>query len=214
MKVNLKEIAEVILKILNRDCRRIVAYNSMSSTRAIGDAVQEYLADKGLQEALDDLGVKNICNDFSRRSMEDMAFEDENGNYYAVDVKTHNLDTQFNMPNLISVRRLANFYKNDKNSFCLLVVSYKIENAEIHYEECFFEPIEMFSWTCLTLGALGWGQIQIANANKIFFEKIPDRKTWMLTLCEKLDAFYEEQIGKIGERQQWFDKIRQEWLQK
>ena len=39
--------------------------------------------------------------------MEDLAFKDLNGKYYAMDVKTHNLDTNFNMPNLISVKRLA-----------------------------------------------------------------------------------------------------------
>ena len=43
--------------------------------------------------------------------MEDFAFTDADNNYYAIDCKTHDIDTHFNMPNLISVRRLANFIK-------------------------------------------------------------------------------------------------------
>ncbi len=186
----------------------------MSSTRAIGDAVQEYLAEEGLREALSKVNIESVDSDFTRRSMEDVAFEDKDGNYYAVDVKTHNLDTQFNMPNLISVKRLANFYKNDTNTFCLLVVSYRVVNNEIVYEECVFRPIEMFSWECLTLGALGWGQIQFANANNIIPTPSWNRRDWMMSLCDRLELFYDEQIGKIGERKQWFDRIRKYWQQR
>ncbi len=34
-------------------------------------------------------------------------------------------------------------------------------------EKVTFAPIEFFDWDCLTIGALGWGQIQIANANVV-----------------------------------------------
>ena len=143
--------------------------------------------------------------------MEDIAFEDNDGNYYAVDVKTHNLSTQFNMPNLISVRRIANFYRHNSNTFCILIVSYRVVNNKLEYGECYFKPIEAFSWNCLTLGALGWGQIQISNANKLIFEKNVNRKQWMLNMCDKLEIFYNEEIGKIAERKDWFSKIRKDW---
>jgi hypothetical protein len=35
--------------------------------------------------------------------MADLAFEDVSGNYYVVDIKTHNIDTQFNSSNLANV---------------------------------------------------------------------------------------------------------------
>ena len=212
--MDLNELSNKILEILNRDAQTIVSVNSMSSPRSIGDAIQEFLAQRGLAEALAEIGISHIDSDFSRRSMEDIAFEDNNGNYYAVDVKTHNLSTQFNMPNLISVRRLANFYRNDSNTFCILIVSYEVVDNKLEYRECNFKPIEAFSWDCLTLGALGWGQIQFANANNLQFNQLMSRKRWMLDMCDKLETFYDEEIGKIVERKDWFSKIRQDWESK
>lgn len=212
--MDLNELSNKILEILNRDAQTIVSVNSMSSPRSIGDAVQEFLAQRGLAEALAEIGISHIDSDFSRRSMEDIAFEDNSGNYYAVDVKTHNLSTQFNMPNLISVRRLANFYRNDSNTFCILIVSYEVVDNKLEYRECNFKPIEAFSWDCLTFGALGWGQIQIANANTLIFDENVSRKQWMLNMYDKLEIFYNKEIGKIAEHKDWFSKIRQEWESK
>lgn len=212
--MDLNKLSNKILEFLNRDAQNIVLENSMSSPRSIGDAVQDKLADVGLAEVLTAFGILDVDNDFSRRSMEDIAFKDNDGNYYAVDVKTHNLDTQFNMPNLISVKRLAKFYKNDSNTFCILIIAYRVIDNRIIYEDCKFTPIEAFSWNCLTLGALGWGQIQIANANNLLFNQTVNRKQWMLDLCDKLETFYDEEIGKIVERKDWFSKIRQEWESK
>ena len=149
----------------------------------------------------------------TRRSMEDMAFTDEDGKYYAIDVKTHNKATFFNMPNLISVKRLANFYKNDSNHFCILIVEYTTGNGSIIYEQCHLKPIEAFDWECLTLGALGWGQVQIANANNLVFTD-DSRKAWMLRLCDNIAQFYDEEIAKIHERKTWFSDIRHYWESK
>lgn len=180
--------------------------------RVVADAVQDFLGSKdGLQNCIPQNMLKSFENDFERRSMEDMAFRDINDRYYAIDCKTHNLDTSFNMPNLISIRRLANFYRNDLNVFCVLIVEYKIVNGHIEYTNCYFKPIEAFSWKCLTIGALGWGQIQLANANVLKFNKKIDRKAWMLQLCDVIDQFYDEELGKINARKGWFDEVKEYW---
>ena len=80
-----------------------------------------------------------------------------------------------------------------------------------NYKECFFKPIEAFTWDCLTIGALGWGQIQIANANKLFFNEAINRKEWMLQLCNNIEMFYDEEISKIDERKNWFNDIKDYW---
>lgn len=203
-------IATNVLNLLNGQRENIVSSMSLDSTRAIGDAVQEFVSIH-LKECIPPEVLSTIENDFTRRSMEDVAFTDKDNHYYAVDVKTHNIDTSFNMPNLISVQRLANFYKNNGNYFCILMVSYKIENEHILYDSCIFTPIENLKWDCLTLGALGWGQIQIANANNILIDKGITRKDWMLSLCDRIETFYEEEIGKIRERGKWFYDIRKFW---
>ena len=207
---DLDKVSQAILTNLKENSASISENCSLSSPRAVGDAVQEYLADSGLGTVLSKHGI-DIKNEFGRRAMEDMAFKDSDDNYYAVDVKTHNLDTDFNMPNLISVKRLATFYKNDdKNHFCILIVSYHVSNDAILFEECHFKKIESFCWDCLTLGALGWGQIQISNANNLSFSN-QSRKAWMLKLCDKLYTFYDEEIAKIGERKSWFQSIKEYW---
>lgn len=209
----LDNIAKNALTLLNEKGQNIVKGRSLNSPRAIGDAVQAFLGEK-LSQCFPKNTLKNFENDFERRSMEDMAFYGADNHYYAVDCKTHNLSTTFNMPNLISVRRLANFYKNDANSFCILIVEYKVIDGRISYNNCHFKPIEAFSWDCLTIGALGWGQIQIANANILKFNESVIRKDWMLQLCDTLALFYDEEIGKINERKVWFEDIKNYWEKK
>ncbi len=211
---SLDVVANEILNYLKKNATGIVNGSSLSSPRAIGDAVQDYLGETGLPNVLSKYGI-SVNDEFGRRAMEDIAFKDSVGNYYAIDVKTHNEDTMFNMPNLISVKRLATFYKNDdKNNFCILIISYKVQQNKLEYTACHFKKIESFDWECLTIGALGWGQIQIANSNNLKFIETTCRKTWMLQLCDNLSAFYDEEIGKIGERKTWFGSIREYWQTK
>ena len=77
-----------------------------------------------------------------------------------------------------------------------------------------FLPIEFLNWNCLTIGALGWGQIQIANANRLEVQYGYSRKKWMLELCDMLMEFYPKEIGKITERITHFEQVRQFWLSK
>ena len=109
------------------------------------------------------------------------------------------------------IRFERSFSPFETKSETLVIISYNVVNGKLNYSECHFKRIESFDWSCLTLGALGWGQIQIANANKLFFVEQTSRKSWMLSLCDKLEAFYDEEIGKIGERKLWFSNIKDYW---
>lgn len=206
----LDQTAANVLQLLNEQGKDIVKGRSLHSTRAIGDAVQDFLGDK-LPQCIPAESLGRFENGFERRSMEDMAFFDTDNRYYAVDCKTHNQNTAFNMPNLISVRRLANFYRNETNVFCILIVKYEVVDGRIEYHSCHLKTIEAFAWNCLTIGALGWGQIRIANSNNIIFNKSVDRKSWMLELCQNIETFYDEEIGKISERKLWFKEIKEYW---
>ena len=77
-----------------------------------------------------------------------------------------------------------------------------------------FVPIEWLDWECLSIGALGWGQIQIANSNKIILNPHNSRKQWMLELCETLLEFYPKEIGKIQNRIVYFEKVKSYWEKK
>ena len=179
------------------------------SQRIVGDSVQEYLEENFSKCIPNDI-IINFNSEFARRSMEDFAFTDMDNNYYAVDCKTHNIDTHFNMPNLISVKRLANFYKNLNNYFCVLMLSYSANQRK--FQNCIFVPIEFLDWNCLTIGSLGFGQLQIANSNNIILNTNNTRKQWMLDLCDYLDTFYDNEIIKIGKTKSFFQQIREFWL--
>ena len=175
----------------------------------MGDVLQDLICEHFHQFIAE--RAKNYTVDFARRAMQDLAFEDYEDFYHVVDVKTHRLSGSFSMPNLISVERLARFYESDKNIFVILMVQYDIDNQTAQVRNVHFVPIEYLRWDCLTLGALGWGQIQIRNANHLSIDPTQSRKTWMLQLLDALDEFYPREIAKIQDRLSHFQKIRQFW---
>ncbi|MEE1058515.1 MAG: hypothetical protein U0K92_03925 [Treponema sp.] len=188
----------------------LMSKSTLNSPRAVGDAVQDYL-EKNFEKCLPNGIVKEFSSAFARRAMADFAFTDVDDNYYVIDSKTHNLDTSFNMPNLTSVERLSRFYEDSNNYFSILITAYKVDNSKLIFEDCKFVPIELLDWSCLTLGALGWGQIQIANSNNIVINEANTRKKWMLQLCDMLDVFYPNEISKITKRIDHFRKVRDFW---
>jgi hypothetical protein len=208
LPTNRIQIEKNVLDLLNNN--QLMNYNTINSPRAVGDAVQTFL-ENNISKCFPHGLVTNINTTFARRSMADFAFEDADGQYYIIDFKTHNLDTKFNMPNLTSVERLTRFYNDFKNYFILLIVSYKIKGENLVFEKCHFAPIEQLDWSCLTIGALGWGQIQIANSNIITINEQNTRKKWMLDLCDVLDIFYPNEISKITNRIDHFRNIRIFW---
>lgn len=206
-----KEIEKKILSFLNEQ-KDFLSTRSINSPRAVGDAIESVVSEN-FQTILGDV-IKEYSSSFARRAMADLAFTDKDGFYYVVDVKTHRLDTKFNMPNLTSVERLSRFYEEDVNYFVLLKIDYQVEGTKVAIKHITFAPIEFFDWDCLTLGALGWGQIQIANANTVHIAPKTSRKNWMLELCDTLLEFYPKEIGKIGERIDHFKQVRKFWKKK
>ena len=207
-----RKLEEQIKAYINSQAA-FLSERTITSTRAVGDAIQNLLED-GFEEILGD-DVVEYSSAFARRAMADLAFTDKNGDYYIVDIKTHRLDTEFNMPNLTSVQRLARFYEDDKNHFVILAIAYSVVNKKrIKAEKVYFLPIEFLDWKCLTMGALGWGQIQIANSNRIIVNEGNSRKKWMIQMCNILFDFYEKEIGKTGNRIEYFKKVKTRWLKK
>lgn len=186
--------------------------STIASPRAVGDALQSLL--EANFDTLLKGDIKEYSSDFARRSMADLAFTDKSDFYHVVDVKTHRLDTVFNMPNLTSVERLSRFYENDTNYFDLLLITYSVDELNIKIEKVQFTPIENLKWNCLTIGALGWGQIQIANSNTVNVDHSITRKDWMLQLCNTMMGFYPNEISKINDRIKRFQAVKEYWLNK
>src|SRR5208282_6671063 len=144
-----KTIEKKVLRLLNKRADFLSA-DTAESTRAAGDAIPSIIEDN-FEEILGKHGGEYSAS-FDRRAMADLAFKDKLGNYYVVDVKTHREETTFNMPNLISVDRLARFYEDDANFFIMLMVKYGVTGTKVSVSKVHFVPIEYLCWDCLTLG--------------------------------------------------------------
>jgi hypothetical protein len=191
---------------LLNDFPTLLSEHTAESPRAVGDALQALLSER-FNEVLGEWAYRYQA-DFARCAMADIAFEDPYGMYYLVDIKTHRLDSHFNMPNLTSVERLTRLYEDDQNVFALLLIDYTLAENTLQVANIRFFPIEFLDWECLTIGALGWGQIQIANTNRLRLRP-QSRRTWMLSLCEHVLRFYPREIAKITERIAHFEQVRQ-----
>lgn len=202
-----KEIQDRVKNLIN-DQEDFLTAATKNSTRAAGDAIQSII-ETNFESILGDI-CSEYSSQFARRAMADLAFKDKDGFYYVVDVKTHRMDTKFNMPNLTSVERLARFYEDDANYFVILNISYNVQGNKLIVADVQFIPIEFLHWDCLTIGALGWGQIQIANSNKIIVIE-QDRTQWMKQLCEILLTFYPKEISKINSRIEYFKGVSTKW---
>ena len=206
-----KTIEEKVLRLLNKQADFLSA-DTAESTRAAGDAIQSIIEDN-FEGILGEHGGEYSAS-FARRAMADLAFKDKPNNYYVVDVKTHREETAFNMPNLTSVDRLARFYEDDTNFFVMLMVKYGVTGTKVKVSKVHFVPIEYLKWSCLTLGALGAGQIQIANSKHIEIDSTKTRRSWMLEFCDNVLQFYPREIVKINKRIGKFEKVKEFWLAK
>ncbi len=204
-------IERKVLNLLNEQADFLSA-DTAESTRAAGDAIQSIIEDH-FADILGDL-IGEYSASFARRAMADLAFKDKLGNYYVVDVKTHRESTAFNMPNLTSVDRLARFYEDEMNFFVMLMVKYAVTGTKATVRAVHFVPIEHLKWDCLTIGALGTGQIQIADSKRVEIDQSQNRRAWMLEFCNTVLAFYPKEIAKITGRIGKFEKVKEFWLSK
>lgn len=211
-KENLKIIETNLLERLNK-CEEFDNVHIINSPRAVGDAVQDVLG-KQMYECFPQDLIKDFSDKFKRRAMADAAFLDVQDNYIIIDIKTHNRDTDFNMPNLTSVKRLTDFYKDDKKFFVILLAEYTVNDNKLIFDSVKLIPIEHLEWNCLTIGALGWGQIQIANSRIVNINREQSRKSWMLQLCDTMSIFYPKEKLKIEKRITYFSKAREIWENK
>jgi hypothetical protein len=118
------------------------------------------------------------------------------------------------LPNITSVERLTRFYEEDANYFCLLILTYAINDVVTDVRSALFVPIEYVSWQSLTIGALGWGQIQIANMRRIAIDDGASREQWMVDLCSRVGAFYAREHEKIRLRAQHFEAVETRWARR
>ena len=204
----LRGVESAVKGIVERE-EGVLTANTSASTRAAGDAIQRVVSNRF--ESLLGPDVSTFVPDLPRRAMADFTFSDASGTRFLVDVKTHRVDTAFNMPNLTSVKRLIDLYEDSDVYFMVLMIRYRVEDSRIRVASVHFTPIEWIDWDCLTIGALGWGQIQIADSARVVVNRRLSRQQWMTQLCEALLRFYPTEINKIRKRIEFVELARRRW---
>lgn len=185
----------------------------VNEPRVVAENVQEMCKQRFSSCFTSGIIQENLSNELTRRSMGDIYVIDSESNHYYVDVKTHNLDTDFNMPNLTSIDRLSKYYArpNTNNYFLILLVEYTLSEQGVNFNTVNLFPIENLSWNCLQIESLGWGQIQIKNANKVEIDTEFTRNEWMIQFYDHVNAYYNIVLQKAKERQNIMQTRANEW---
>ncbi len=135
----------------------------------------------------------------------------KDGLTYYLKIVTHNVKTSFNMPDITSVDILKELYRDNQNIFIVLLLDYDPTKTKNYFVKTYFLPIEFLSWDCLTIGALGSGQIQIRKASYISIKKENSRKLWMQEFILRLIEFYKKENIKLGKRLAIANNFKIEW---
>jgi hypothetical protein len=125
-KNNILELEKLLLRFVNQKFSGLCLLNFDNESRLesyifdlIEDSFESLVSDESLI----------FQTKFTRRGMADLAFSDKDGVNYIIDVKTHNLGTDFSMPNLTANRGLVKLYETEseipENYFMVLVFSYR-----------------------------------------------------------------------------------------
>jgi hypothetical protein len=162
--------------------------------RGIADKIEELVCNKIKTINTNGLLVEDAS---SKRSLEDIQVTDENGNLYKLDIKTHDINADFSMPNMVSVARLLNFYQTETNNLAYIFVDYKEENNITEITNITIKLVEELSWDMLAIQNLGKGQLQIKDMNSelIFIE--PNREVWVQQLKVNMIEHYNKTIRKF-----------------
>jgi|TARA_R110001592_G_scaffold357021_2_gene659647 hypothetical protein len=162
--------------------------------RGIADKIEESVCNKIKMINVSGLLVEDAS---SKRSLEDIQVTDENGNLYKLDIKTHDINADFSMPNMVSVARLLNFYKEESNNLAYIFVDYKEINNVTEITNITIRLVEELSWDMLAIQNLGKGQLQIKDMNSelIFIE--PNREEWINQLKVNMVKHYNKTIIKF-----------------
>ena len=130
------------------------------------------------------------------------------GHNYLIDVKTHDLDRSFSMPNLISTERLYKLYQDQDITFGIMILDYEeISKGKKKIKDTKFFPIENISWESLSIQNLGHGQIQITDLSKPIKLFKGTRDEWLSQFSIEMVKYQDKLMEKIKDRKEkWLER--------
>ena len=180
--------------------------SKMLMQRGVADYIEKLCCEK-ISE-LNEKGM-SVNEALSVRAIEDIEIEYDN-NLYKIDIKTHDTNRDFSMPNLISVDRARKYLMKITNHIIYIFIDYKIDDDVVTITDVQVEPIESLDWKYLAIQNLGKGQLQIKSmAGGLTFNDNVTRKEWLDRLIKEGTDYYERLILKVTEyKTNWNDDTK------
>lgn len=196
IKLPINPIKEHIKQLLEENLHNFELVDG-GQQRTVGDLIENKVSEILYSSTSELISEKRVPR--SKKSIEDVAII-SNGVTYYIDQKTHDINSDFSMPNLTSVDKIKKLFLTKNEELIYVFVSYDLVNGIVTIDniEVFF--IWELDISILGVGALGKGQLQIKNANKdlVFTNKV--KQEWYSDFKKLVQEYLKKQINKINKQ--------------
>ena len=155
--IKLLEITRLIIEKVNNliDFK----FDSNLIPKSISDYIDNLCYDNVNQLANNDIIVNETS---STKSIEDVEIK-YSGNTYKIDIKNHDINKDFSVPNLISIDKARKYLSNINNHIIYIFIDYKIQDSVVTIINVNVKSIECLDWSYLSIQNLGKGQLKLKS---------------------------------------------------
>jgi hypothetical protein len=165
--------------------------------RTVGDLIENKISEI-LYNSSNELISEKLAPR-SKKSIEDVTLV-SNGVTYYIDPKTHDINSDFSMPNLTSIAKIKKLFSSENKDLIYVFVSYSLDNNIIIIDSVKVFFIWELDISILGVGALGKGQLQIKNANKELIFTNKGKLEWYSDFRGLVQEFLKKQINKVNKQ--------------
>lgn len=189
-------VKEYVKNVLNEKLQNFELING-GQQRTVGDLIEDKVCEilHGTTNEL--ISETRVAR--GKKSIEDVTLISESITYY-VDPKTHNVKSEFSMPNLTAIEKLKKLFLNNNEDLIYVIVDYNISDKIVIIEDIKVFFIWELDCSILGVGALGNGQLQIKNANKTLIFTNKGKSEWYLDFKLIVQEFLKKQINKVNKQ--------------
>jgi len=196
IKLSVNPIKQHIKELLDEQLQNFELIEG-GQQRTVGDLIESKVSEI-LFNSTSELISEKIAPR-SKKSIEDVTLV-SNGVLYYIDPKTHDINSQFSMPNLTSVEKIKKLFDTTDKELIYVFVSYAITEGMVIISDIKVFFLWELDISILGVGALGKGQLQIKNANKnlVFTEK--GKVGWYGDFKLLMQEFLKKQLIKVNKQ--------------
>lgn len=191
-----KSIKNFILNSLNDNLKNFELIEG-GQQRTVGDLIESKVSEVLHNSKNSLISEKKTAR--SKKSIEDLTLVANGVNYY-IDPKTHNINSDFSMPNLTSIEKIKKLFSSKNEDLIYIFVTYQLSDKIVVILNIKVLFIWEINLDCLGIGALGKGQLQLKDASKEISITNKTKEEWYIDFKKLVNLFLERQILKINKQ--------------